>query len=1007
MSAFLDHLTVHLRQAHRAEGADYWLLCPSLPIGEQWLAGLCQRDPSIQLPRLATIWHIVFELAKPAIERFGLKLLLPDELEGLIWELYQRNEKLFATTTSATAEVRGYRHTILELRLAGLESGDLDQGAFETKNKGRIVTELLTAYENELKQHHLADPARVMALARDRLLDHQLAPISFVLLVPDDSHLTGLPQSLLDQIPEENRRVISASGNRDTTHRAQVKILRALDPRFEVRAVIGTLLQAKAPFDTAEVLYPEGDLYPRLFLETLSLVDDRLPDGTLPCTFGSGVPVSWTKPARALRLWMAWSRNQFRSLELFELLTQQLLRLPEKLWAIDVLRYLRNMSDCTGLNGWLARLRSRGQSPSVTGEERDTWLFLKAYLDDLLALVPEKGELTASDAWRSGEVFFKNFFMVQTAWDQAAQLRALQLIGHLKTKVLGPAELVWERLQNWIEFDVLPAEASRPGCLHLAPLSTGGQTGRSRMFIIGMNEDAFPALSRRQSLLTDRERKHLSPELANQTRRNLLNQQEQQFDKLRERATGEVVFIYPCAEQFEGSEVFPNYKLLQIFRQQTNQPEGDLGAFEKSLAPPIGPESPLVHLTSEERWLSEKKGKLGKGENETSPFPHLLRGTEAIRQRQQLAFTPFDGWVPAAGLELSIHPADHPLSANALQTLTACPLQFYYSRVLQLETPMVRPVDPGEWLHPLIRGQILHQVFNEFHLHLRNEKRLPSMPVDEALIMDILETNLDNHAHLLPAVSDAIKKNAKAQLTETLQIFLQEEVALAQTHRPEYFEVSFGLKLDKKTGGQGNQEKEDESVLARYIDTEEPISLQLPSGRTIYMRGRIDRIDRVVGTHPSPLTPHSYFVWDYKTGRIDNYLSEDALSSGRILQPLLYQMMAEQRLREMVDPQAVVEGVGFFFPSPQGGGERITWTREELHRHMRMLDQIVDVIEQGTFLPTDDANVCDRCDYQLACDLKQVHGQTKFKLGYEGNVALDSLRVLRQGAGGKKNKIND
>jgi hypothetical protein len=147
---------------------------------------------------------------------------------------------------------------------------------------------------------------------------------------------------------------------------------------------------------------------------------------------------------------------------------------------------------------------------------------------------------------------------------------------------------------------------------------------------------------------------------------------------------------------------------------------------------------------------------------------------------------------------------------------------------------------------------------------------------------------------------------------------------------------------------------------------------------------------------------HCYFVWDYKTGRIDDYLGEDVLSSGRLLQPLLYQMMAEKRLRETVDPQAIVEGVGFFFPSPQGGGERITWTREELQRHIGLLDRMVAVFEQGTFLPTDDTNVCDRCDYQLGCDLKQVHGQAKFKLGYEGNVALEPLRVLRKGASGSQ-----
>jgi hypothetical protein len=964
-----------------------------LSIGEQWLATLIKRHPGIKLPRIMTIWHVVLELAKPAIERLNLRLLLPDEIEGLICQLCERNNKLLSANVSITADIRSLQETILELRLTELTSAEIDHASFDTKEKGKLIRTLLEAYEGELSQHHMADPARILVLARDRLLDG--SPCPFILLIPDNLHFAGLLQSLVDQIPEENRCAISTAGLvlplfGDGRASSPTTILRALDPRFEVRAVMGTLLREKVPIDHAEVLYTGADFYPQLFLDTLQTTGGTA-HPLVPCTFGGGVPVSWTRPGKALRLWLVWLKSNYRSQEFFELITQQLLRWPAPLSSPHCLQYLQSLSPCTGRESWKTRLRLRSQSPSVTKEDREVWLRIKVHLDDLFALVPEKEELTANEGWRAAETFLKVFCAVQNDWDLAAQERGLQLIGHLKAKTAGSAERVWDRLQSCIEDDALPEETPRPGCLHLSPLATGGHSGRPWTFIIGMTDEAFPALSSRPSLLSDRERRRLSPELAGQTRKFLLNRQEEDFDQMLHRLTGEIVFTYPCAEQVEGSELFPNHKLLQVFRRQSNQPQSDLHAFEKSLPPPIGPESPLVHLTTEEQWLSSQRDEIGPGDKGTKqgegildalgPFPNLVRGAKAIQQREQFLFTPFDGWVPAIGAEIAANLAAHPFSVHALQTLATCPLQFYYRSVLQLTPQSERPTNPDEWLTPLLRGQILHQVFHDYHVHLQRENRRPIVPDDEALLDAILETNLQRHAHLLPAVSEPIKKIEKAHLNETLQIFLKEEAILAPTHRPEFLEVALGFAKEGQP--------------ASAIETDQSIPLRLPSGRTIYLRGRVDRIDRLITTPDSPLTTHSYFVWDYKTGGTDDYVDEGQLRSGRLLQPLLYLMMVEQRLRETIDPQAVVEGVGFFFPGTRGLGDRLQWTREELRQHLKVLDRILDVVEKGTFLATDDRDVCERCDYRHACDLRRVHGESRFKLGFKANESLDSLRVLR------------
>ena len=117
-------------------------------------------------------------------------------------------------------------------------------------------------------------------------------------------------------------------------------------------------------------------------------------------------------------------------------------------------------------------------------------------------------------------------------------------------------------------------------------------------------------------------------------------------------------------------------------------------------------------------------------------------------------------------------------------------------------------------------------------------------------------------------------------------------------NRPLYLEASIGL----KTGGPGTR-----------LDSEEPVEIELPGGKSLLARGRIDRVDQVAGPQAK-----DFAIWDYKTGGTWKYQQNPRpFWQGRVIQHALYVSLVSARLRELGGDfaGARVGRFGFFFPS--------------------------------------------------------------------------------------------
>ncbi|HMP17865.1 MAG TPA: PD-(D/E)XK nuclease family protein, partial [Gemmatales bacterium] len=468
----------------------------------------------------------------------------------------------------------------------------------------------------------------------------------------------------------------------------------------------------------------------------------------------------------------------------------------------------------------------------------------------------------------------------------------------------------------------------------------------------------------------------VSPELEGQTMRSLLQQQEAAVLTLLEQQTGNLVVTYPCADQLDDRERFPSQLFLRIFRLTAELPEGDLQDCESWLPAPLGPDTAWCRLTDTENWLNQWPEQPYKDALFKKDFLWLCRGAYALKERASFRFTEHDGLVPEAG-HLFGPKSSRVHSANSLQTYGKCPQQFYLQHVLQLSLPEEEALEPGRWLHPLVRGQLLHTVFHRYHLELKQKKRKPDLVQDRALLHRLLQEELQKLEPTLPVVATPTRQLEMQELLETMNLFLGEEVLWAERYQPRYFEVNLGGKPEE---------------LPSELDDSAPQEIALPSGRTILLQGRIDRIDLVLGGDG-----RTYFIWDYKTGKMNEFLQAQAHARGQHLQPLLYLEMVEQRLQQVHGPKARVEGAGYFFPGQKGGqGDRLVWQAADLRKHKSLIDTLIDLQQAGVFLATDRKETCEHCPFRDACDVPEVNRQAVNKLKKPELPVLHALRSLRK-----------
>ncbi len=539
---------------------------------------------------------------------------------------------------------------------------------------------------------------------------------------------------------------------------------------------------------------------------------------------------------------------------------------------------------------------------------------------------------------------------------------------------------VWEWLSTLPGVLSVAGSGPRPGCVYVAPIHAGGHSGRKNTFILGLDDSRFPGAGLQDPLLLDGERGKISPSLPTSSGR--VRRKIEDFARLLSRVPGTITLSYCSRSLDDDREMFPSPVLMSAFRILSGKRDGDQEAFLQWLPDPSSFAAQrfeqCTHVSEWWLWRTCGAEQIIDPENLVSEsFPHLGQGMFALSQRRSDMFTEYDGWVPQAGIDLDPTAPDGPiLSASRLEKLGSCPLEYFFQYVLEALPPEEYRIDPAVWLDPLQKGSLLHAVFREFMATLRKQGRLPDVDHDANLMADILDREIEIYRNIVPPPSEELFNATVKEFRMTTRIFLQEEAVFCRSSVPLYFEAAIGLPQDTDP---------------TPLDTRDPVAINLPTGKSIRTRARIDRIDQVPNVKGDVFT-----VWDYKTGSAWGFDRNQPFRQGRKIQSALYLAISEKRLREIHSRNASIASFGYFFPGLREHGERISWNAHQLNAGKNVIAELVEMLRSGCFPFTNESGDMTFTDYGIVFgDIEQAATSTRLKMENVDNRSLEPFRKLR------------
>jgi len=1001
------------------------LVAPSRRVGNQWLDAAARAGQPVLNARVETLRSLAVGLAAPALASGGLTVA-PRRAEQLLIDrvlrtLLREGKLPYLSRAKPGA---GLAATVLaslaELRQEGVPEERLRKGVLEEVAKSADLKLLVAEHGRLLAAEGLADYARVLRLAAERLAaDPDALGRDTLVLIPEDAAPNGLERRLLAAIPAGRlqRLAVDPPGIP-----AQIGFVSAVGASNEVRSVVRRCLESGTPLDEVEVLYTDS-AYTQTLVETFAAVDrpEFKPTDDAPVTFAQGLPCALSRPGRGLVGWLRWMSDGYPQAVLVTMVREGLLETGEtgdgRIGFSRLAALLRSIPIGQERERYLPRIDERiaalrfrlesvdtgdaGDADANLGDEPEvrrqrlarnlTELGLvRGLVARLVGLSPPAGaggaalveaarEFLATSARSAGR--FDSF--------AAEKLREeLDEMSHWLGRVGG---MTAADVRNWLA--ALPAatriggSGPRPGCLHADHVRSGGHSGRPQTFIVGLDDGHFPGAGLQDPLLLDSERARLDPAMPTAGRR--LEETVQGFKRLLGRLRGSVTLSWPSRNVVEDSEGFPSQVVLDAFRLARTAPQADQSDLVRAAGTPVSfaPEIPERALDLGEWWLWRFTGDAAvanAGEILAQRAPHLVRGLDATAQRASAAFTAWDGRVPRAGFDLDpTAPTGKVLSSNGLETAGACPRRFFYRYALDIAPPAELIVDPERWLDPLQTGSLLHELFEEYVREIIGTGWPADFARGRTLILGLLEKKLAQRLATHPSPSPAAFASERELLVLAAETLVREEErhALATGSEPVYVEASLGM----PPGEHGTA-----------LDHPEPISVALPGGPAIRVRGRVDRIDSIRGAGDG------WAIWDYKTGSTWGYDRADPFPEGRKIQPYLYFRMVERRLRDAVGPQAAVRSFGYFFPGAKGRGERIGWDAGRLAAGGQVLAGLCRIITSGAFAATTDADKdCRLCDYRTVCGAVEAQAAASIRKIQTGEPLLEPLGELRAKSLGK------
>lgn len=811
-----------------------------------------------------------------------------------------------------------------------------------------------------------------------------------------DGASPGGPRALAARLFRE-----TADGDRPPAppNAAGLEIVAAPGEEREVREIARRVLAAAADgmlFEAMAVLVRRPEAY-------RTAIRDVFGEAGIPYTWGVAPRLGETRAGRSLRLLVAARQDGFARAAVMEFLATARLRGAEDDEAAEWDRLSREAGIVGGPADWrrgLARLAWRAragppESPEGPDEARPAERVPAGDPVETLARVVNRllrslGALPDRAPVATYARALLRAFVRQCRRDAESE-RIETLLGGLERLATIPTAIGLDELGHVLdaalEAPVETGPESPDGRVFVGELLRALGLPFRLVFIPGLVEQGFPVPPRSDPILLDAERELLHREVPDSrpglpVARRRLAEERVAFRLAVAAAAERLVLTYPRVDPQSGRGRVPSFFLLRIAEAATGTP-CDFTRLEHALSwhvrVPLVPAPPgaIDRPIDRREWLLAQAtcARLAGPPSHAACLhlmPHAARGREALLAREQRdRLTAWDGVLPDAVLPTLVarhRPLDAPVAATPLEAYASCPFRYYLAHVLHV-APVVEP-ERVTTLLPAERGRLLHTVLAEAYAAFQEAGLLPLAPERLSRARPLLEAAFAHAESRFATGLEPLWRGERARLLADLQAALDAEARATVTGAPwvpTAFEAGFGA-------GEG----------------EPAVAHSLADGRTVRLRGRLDRLD------VSPDGARARVV-DYKSGASPGGRGA-FLRHGTALQLPIYRLGAEALCRAR-GLAARVDEAQYYFLTRRGGRRRLAFTEADWTARRddfdRVLGTVLDGIAEGRFFQNPSAETCRHCDYQAICGTERERiAWAERKLGDPARAAYARLQDI-------------
>ncbi|HLG72410.1 MAG TPA: PD-(D/E)XK nuclease family protein [Chloroflexota bacterium] len=764
--------------------------------------------------------------------------------------------------------------------------------------------------------------------------------------------------------------------------RTDVRIVRVPDPTEETREVVRAVaaaMEGGTPLWRMAVLYRQPELYAQMLRDAFELAG-------LPCFPLGGVSLADTRPAQVLLDLLQLHERSFGREAVLGVVsaspafTQPGLPSPST-WD----RISRDANAVRGTEQWVSRLRAyadyedaRPRTPfaasdtetsaTVRASRAERARQIATTIEELAeALVPPPDGSPWDEFVGWAARAYERFGGKPDLWPVDERPRVEQ-VSNILSRLSGARfeegatfAVFRAALEDALGSTACPARQLGGGVVLGSVQSIVGMAF-DQIFLVGLNEGAFPPVPPASPFFPSEAEDVLG------VREQYRRRDREAFLTALASARDRVTLLTP--QSSEGRAAFPSRWLLEVAAALNGGQPLSASGFAalretehpwlrvvRSAREGVATGAALADL--EDRRLSEASAWTGAGRRlPGAAIAHrhdlpLGRALSASAARRSSDFTEFDGNTSELAAHAQaiarIFSGERPLSATSVQEWASCPFSYFLDQVLGIrpsETPEDRwTIDPAE------RGTLVHNILEEFLSRESHADRpLGIRPYDESdreLLREIAEKHFEELRTSGRAGNPLVWQATAADVWADLETFLrQDQIWRAEGRwRPARFEQAFGM------------DREDSwPALELSID-----------GLSLRFRGQVDRIDLSEDGRRA-------FLYDYKTGRNDNYkaVEVDPVIAGRALQLALYSEVARQNLGEAEMKAA------YWFISSRGGFAMhgLRYPAEQVSARLHeVLHHIASGIREGAFpaVPGEEHEFygtfqnCGYCPYDRVC----------------------------------------